>query len=374
MPVRPEGRPDIAASVHERKDARRAYVPSVRASLAVVTVLWLLPRLAAAQADAGVPATETVESRAVPPPPDAGTTLLAPDHVAERTTRSDAPEPVDATAEAVQSAEDWLADGQRRDAIRHGVVSGYYAEVGRAMRASFHPDLTAIESERRSGMSIPEIVLDELARYGPAEAPRGPAAVYTPEMAAPHPEDPGEVAAMQNFEHQSLLNAHTRWQRVEVHVIQDRAGHVLSATVTHSSDSHTLDAAALAAITEAAIAQTPPTSVLGERQTIDSDWSFWCGEVVPYIGQMGCMEGPDGQGLQCTGLGRPLLRTRVMLLDVHDAEHERAAHTHGTMEHEHPDMRHAAHPPPPHPHPDGGPVHDVVPDLPTHALAPPGAP
>jgi TonB family protein len=193
--------------------------------------------------------------------------------------------------------------------------------------------------------------------------------VYTPEMRAQTGED---VQMQQQFEIQSLSNAHTRWQRVEVHILQDRGGHVLSATITHSSDSHTLDAAAVAAITEAAIAQAPPASVLGERQTIDSDWSFWCGEVVPYIGQMGCTEGPDGQGLQCTGLGRPLLRTRVMLLDVHDAEHERAERTHGEMEREHPPPHH--HEARPREHREGEPVRDVSPDLPTHALAPPGAP
>jgi hypothetical protein len=158
---------------------------------------------------------------------------------------------------------------------------------------------------------------------------------------------------------------------------------VLSAAVTHSSDSHTLDAAAMTAITAAAVARPPPEGVVGERQSIDSDWSFWAGEVVPYLGQAGCIEGADGQGLQCSALGRPLLRTRVVLLDVHDAEHERAERTHGDMEREHARPRHetahhdAAHPDTGHTdpsaHPDR-PVRDVVPDMPTHAYAPPGAP
>jgi TonB family protein len=337
----------------------------MRTALLIVTVLWWTPRAAAAQADAGAP-----PPRAHPAP----TPSLSPDQVAARAGAApDSIGPIDATEEAIRHAEGWLADGQRRDAIHHGVVDGWYSEVGRSMRGSFHPDLVAITDERRRGMSLPEIALDELARYGPPEAPRGPASVYTPEMAAPHPEDPSEVQAMQQFEIQSMLNAHTRWQRVEVHVIQDRTGHVLSATVTHSSDSHTLDTAAIDAITSAAIAQPPPATVLGERQTIDSDWSFWAGEVVPYVGQAGCIEGADGQGLQCSALGRPLLRTRVVLLDVHDAEHERAERAHGEMEREHPpthERAHAtherttAHPP----------RRDVSPDLPTHALAPPGAP
>ena len=154
---------------------------------------------------------------------------LSPDHVAAGT--PDSLGPIDETEEAVQHTEDWLADGQRHDAIRLGLVDGYYAELGRSMRHEFHPDLVAIESERRRGMSLPEIALDELARYGPAEAPRGPSSVYTPEMRATTPED---QQMQSQFEQQSMLNAHTRWTRVEVHVIQDRSGRVLEASVTHS--------------------------------------------------------------------------------------------------------------------------------------------
>lgn len=346
----------------------------MRALLVLGLALALAPATVRAQDDAGVP----------PPRPDAGTPSLAPADVVA--SEADSLGPRDATADAVEAAEGWLVDGQRRDAVRHGIVSGYYAEMGRTMRSGFHPDLVQIEAERRQGMSVPELVLDELGRYGPPEAPRGPAAVYTPEVAAPHPEDPAEVAAMQYFETQSLLNAHTRWSRVEVHVIQDRAGHVLSATVTHGSDSRSLDRAAIEAITSAALAQPPPASVLGERQTIDSDWSFWAGEVVPYVGQLGCMEGPDGQGMQCTALGRPLLRTRVVLLDVHDAEHERheptppatppapsatprrdraPSATRRSPSHDLGDPRPETPPDP------SAPVRDVSPDLPTHALAPP---
>lgn len=341
----------------------------MRAPLAIVTILWLAPALAAAQPPPAAPSPSPAPPPA-PPPSTSPPPSLSPDAVAAGS--ADSIGPVDETELAVRRAEDWLADGQRRDAIHHGVVDGWYTEVGRSMRSGFHPDLVAITDERRRGMSLPEIALDELARYGPPEAPRGPSSVYTPEMAAPHPEDPSEVAAMQQFEIQSMLNAHTRWQRVEVHVVQDRTGHVVSATVTHSSDSHTLDAAALEAITSAAIARPPPEGVLGERQTIDSDWSFWCGEVVPYIGQAGCTEGPDGQGLQCSALGRPLLRTRVVLLDVHDAEHERAERPHPHRDHTH---HHRETPPPAShdPHHEG-PVRDVVPDMPTHAFAPPGAP
>jgi len=312
----------------------------------------LAPCVAGAQ-DAGVP----------PPRPDAGTPSLSPGDVASSSETADSLGPVDEAEVAVRRAEDWLADGQRRDAVRAGLVSGYYAELGRTMRAGFHPDLVAITDERRRGMSLPEIALDELSRYGPPEAPRGPASVYTPEMRA----TTGEDRQMQEqFEIHNMLNAHTRWTRVEVHVIQDRTGHVVSATVTHGSDSHTLDAAALAAITSAASA-APPPDVLGERQTIDSDWSFCAGEVVPYLGDAGCIEGSDGQGLQCSALGRPLLRTRVVLLDVHDAEHERHEHLHGEVEREHPraHRRHARA------HHEGELEHDAAPDLPTHAYAPP---
>jgi TonB family protein len=338
--------PDIASGTDERKRAHRAYESVVR--LVLIALVLALPRMAAAQSDAGVPPPP-------PPRPDAGVDL-APDHVVSGT--ADSLGPIDETAEAVQRAEDGLADEQRRDAVRLGLVDGFYAEIGRTMRHEFHPDLVAIESERRSGMSIPEIALDELSRYGPAEAPRGPASVYTPEVRATTPED---QQTLQQFEQQSMLNAHTRWTRVEVHIIQDRSGRVIDATITHSSDSHSLDHAAIAAITSTAVTRVPPSDVLGDRQTIDSDWSFWAGEVVPYAGQAGCIEGPDGTGLQCTALGRPLLRTRVVLLDVHDAEHERTHHLHGSMEHEHATHARA---------PDAGP-RDVAPELPTHAYAPP---
>lgn len=326
--------------------------------VALGTLVLVLPARASAQADAGV--ADAGPTRATP--------SLAPDAVAAESTRADALGPVDATEEAVRRAEAWLVDAQRQDAVRAGVVSGYYAELGRSMRTGFHPDLVAMESERREGMSLPEIALDELERYGPPEAPRGPAAVYTPEVRTTTPED---AQVLQQFEIQSMLNAHTRWSRVEVHVIQDRTGQVLSATVTHHSDSHTLDEAAIAAISSAAVDHPPPADVLGERQAFDSDWAFWAGEVVPYIGQAGCTEGQDGQGLQCTAAGRPILRTRVVLLDVHDAEHERRVlpRAHAT-----PERGHALAPPLPEPSDHEAPAHDVVPDLPTHAYAPPGAP
>jgi len=335
----------------------------MRAAWGLVTVLWLAPIGASAQ-DAGAP----------PPPPPPSTAHTTPslspgDVAASSTGAADSLGPIDETEVAVRDAEDWLADGQRRDAIHHGIVSGYYAELGRSMRAQFHPDLVAITDERRHGMSLPEIALDELERYGPPEAPRGPAAVYTPEYRAQTGED---RQMMEQFEIHSLLNAHTRWTRVEVHILQDRAGHVLEASVTHSSESHTLDAAAMSAVTSAAVASPPPVAVLGERQTIESDWSFWAGEVTPYLNDAGCTEGDDGQGLQCTALGRPILRTRVVLLDVHDAEHERAERVHGDMDREHPPTHHAT--PPPHETHHEGPVRDASPDLPTHALAPPGAP
>lgn len=341
---------------HERKARQGAYVPCVKtAALAAVCLFLCTPAGARAQADAGVP--------------DAGPApSLAPDDVAEGSTRRDALGPVDATEEAIRRAEDWLVDGQRQDAVRAGIVSGYYAELGRSMRGQFQPDLVAIESERREGMSLPEIALDELERYGPPEAPRGPASVYTPEVRTTSPED---AQTLQQFEIQSMLNAHTRWSRVEVHVIQSRTGEVLSATVTHRSDSHTLDRAAIAAVTSAALDHPPPEGVLGERQTIDSDWSFWAGEVVPYIGQAGCTEGQDGQGLQCTAMGRPMLRTRVVLLDVHDAEHERREHA---RRHETHDRGRALASPTRDAGDHEAPVRDAVPDMPTHAYAPPGAP
>ncbi len=236
--------------------------------------------------------------------------------------------PVDDRQRAVHQAEDWLTDGQRRDAIAHGAVAPYYRALERSLRHGFHPDLVAITTERRASMTPLQIVADELMRYGPPEAPRDVRGTPTPEMRGRTAED---VQQLNQFDTFSLLNAHTRWQRVDVHVEQDREGVVTRATVTHSSDSRLLDRAALEAVREAAT-EHPPEEVLGTRTAITSDWAFWAGEVVPFVGAMtpgggattgiSCMEGPEGEGIQCTGLGRPLLRTRVELLDVHDAEHE----------------------------------------------------
>lgn len=316
-------------------------------------VLWLLVPAAAGAQDAGVP----------PPRPeahtDAGTPAIPSPEAAARG-HADSSEPIDDAGDAVARAEGWLEDGQRRDAIRHGVVNGYYYEVGRTMRRSFHPDLVAIESERRRGMDFFGIIADEAQRYGPPEPPISVPGTPTPEMRGRTPED---VAMQQQFDMQSLLNAHTRWTRVEVHVVQNREGEVLEHTITHSSGSHTLDEAALAAVTAAAGAR-PPDQVLGERQAIDSDWVFWAGEVVPYVGQAGCIEGVDGEGMQCTAMGRPLLRTRVELVDVHDAEHER------TVRVAPPARDRAAHLAPPVRPP---PVtrRDVAPELLDHALPAP---
>jgi TonB family protein len=268
-----------------------------------------------------------------PPPRSSSVPDLMPDEVLRAMTGTDdAIGPVDDAQRAVHQAEDWLVDGQRRDAIAHGAVAPYYREVGRTFRAGFHPDLAAIAAERRASQTPLQIIAEEMMRYGPPEPPHDARGTPTPEMRGRTPE---EIQQLNAFDTQSLLNAHTIWRRVDVHVEQDRAGVVTRAVVTHSSDSRLLDEAALAAVREAAVA-LPPETVVGTRTGITSDWSFWAGEVVPFIGAMttgggattglACMEGPDGTGIQCSALGRPLLRTRVELIDVHDAAHEPRDH------------------------------------------------
>ena len=105
--------------------------------------------------------------------------------------------------------------------------------------------------------------------------------------------------------------------------------------MTHSSGSRLLDRAALDAVRDAVV-QRPPDALVGTRSGVTSDWIFWAGEVVPFIGAMtqggltgmtlgvSCMDGPTGDGVQCSAAGRPLLRTRVELIDVHDATYEHA--------------------------------------------------
>ena len=72
------------------------------------------------------PPTSPSERRPVPD--------LMPDDVLSSMAGEDTIGPVDDAARAVHQAEDWLVDGQRRDAIQHGVVAPYYRELERALR------------------------------------------------------------------------------------------------------------------------------------------------------------------------------------------------------------------------------------------------
>jgi TonB family protein len=316
----------------KRRGGHAAIIVAALASFAL-PVSFALPAWFAvpAAAQEPPPSDPPIAPPPAPPAPRRAPLDLMPDEVLSSIAGAERDDvgPVDDAQRAIHQAEDWLVDGQRRDAIQHGVVAPYYREVERTLRHGFHPDLAAIAAERRASQTPIQIIADELMRYGPPEAPHDARGTPTPELRGRTPE---EIQALNAFDTYSLLNAHTRWQRVEVHVEQDREGAVTRATVTHSSDSRLLDEAALVAVREAALAH-PPEDLLGTRTAITSDWAFWAGEVVPFIGAMtpgggatgglSCMDGPEGEGMQCTALGRPLLRTRVELLDVHDAAHER---------------------------------------------------
>ncbi|GAB5547695.1 MAG: hypothetical protein SangKO_074550 [Sandaracinaceae bacterium] len=74
----------------------------------------------------------------------------------------------------------------------------------------------------------------------------------------------------------------------------------------------------------------PPEAVVGQRQAIRSDWAFELGDVHARIGcwtsegptvQLSCVDDPV-LGLMCSVLGVGIIRTRVRLLAVVDADHE----------------------------------------------------
>ncbi|MFK7990901.1 MAG: energy transducer TonB [Sandaracinaceae bacterium] len=241
------------------------------------------------------------------------------------------PTPDDREDEAEARLEAYLDTALGHDRLEAGNVDGWYFEVGREMRQAFRPDRGRIESERRAGMNLLQEAYDEMRRYADGtEAPFGPELLPELRGAVPHPGSAVEVQEQLDFDRCNPLNGRTTWYRVDLRVTHNPEGELSAAWVLRSSGIRALDEAALEAVrTGAMTLPPPPTNVVGERQAIRSDWSFEMGDVAtpmicffsgaPTAG-VSCVEDPV-LGTMCSFMGRGIIRTRLGLLDVVDADH-----------------------------------------------------
>lgn len=267
------------------------------------------------------PATEEPEPHEPPPPID----LLPPLSLARAAGMDMPPRPLssDPVERSERRTDRDLRRELRRDALRAGRVDGYFYTLGRAMREELEVDPLDMQGDIFRGRSIPDMVVTELGRYGPAERPMEPRGTPLPEDSIPSGSarlDPEAVALDQALDHQNFLNAHVTWYRCEVRVLQNRSGEVFDVQLLRSSGLGTVDRAALLAARRAVL-EAPPERVIEGREAISSDWAVEVGDVATDPSQVGCTDPSDLLGGGCGALGRGILRTRVELLDVVDGMH-----------------------------------------------------
>ena len=227
------------------------------------------------------------------------------------------PEPSDEAERAAARTDAFLHDSIQRDRITAGVVDGWYYELGRSMRREFRPDMRAAEAERRRGMSIPEIVVDELGRYaGGRQPPQDARGTLPPELRS------GDAQAWEAMDQRSMLNAPVTWVRVDLRVTHLETGTLAAVVVIRSSGLETIDTAALSAA-RTALTGAPPDALTVRHESVISEWSFEVADVATDPTQVGCVDEPEG-GVSCAVLGRGLTRTRLTLLRVVDAAHPSA--------------------------------------------------
>lgn len=249
------------------------------------------------------------------------------------------PEPSPSTSEerAEAELEQYFDGALHRDRLDAGMVDGWYHQTGRAMRQRFRPDRQALERERHAGMTPLQILWDELRRH--AAPPERPMDVpgQTPSHlrgAVTDPTDRRQAAEQEFFDWCNALNAPTTWYRVDLRVTHNPEGELSAVWVLRSSGYRSLDQAALQAARDGSMAlDAPPDRVVGERQAIQSDWAFELGDVATPIGCMVeggattsvmCVDDPI-HGMMCSFAGRGIVRTRVWLIGVVDAQHDSPA-------------------------------------------------
>jgi len=249
------------------------------------------------------------------------------------------PQPSDREEEAEANLERYFDERLGRDRIESGMVDGWYHGVGRSMRQAFAPDRGRVEAERHRGMTLLQRAFDELRRY--AAGPERPQDVpgLTPEMRGgtalnTDPTDRRATVEQEYWDQCNALNGAVTWYRTDLRVTHNPEGDLSAAWVLRTSGIGALDDAALEAARSGSVElPEPPSNVVGDRQAIRSDWAFEMGDVAtPWfcmtnplnpapVGEVMCVEDPV-QGLQCAILGRGIVRTRVRLLAVVDADHQ----------------------------------------------------
>ncbi len=234
------------------------------------------------------------------------------------------PEPSGREERAEEELDRYFDDQLQQDRMAHLGANPWYFTMMREMRRGFRPDMERVEERRRAPMNPVARVFDELGRYAPGPEPPQDVPGQAPPEIANSQLEPDEQRMLELAEWMNLNNAPVTWYRVEVRVIQNPEGVVGGAWVTRSSGYPELDQQALAAVSDGASRlPPPPPEVVGDRQAIRSDWSFEAGDVATYWGQAGCVDDPVQGGVQCAGpFGRGIVRTRVRLLRVVDAENE----------------------------------------------------
>ncbi len=234
-----------------------------------------------------------------------------------------APAPSSAEDRGEEALDRYFDDTLEDDRLASGRADGWYGEAQQAMRRRFRVDGRELIRERRAGMTPLQRLTDELRRYA-----RGNERPQDPQNAPPPDVLDGQYSAedqagLRYAEHVNLLNGPANWYRVDIRVVHSPEGVVQAAWVIRSSGYATLDRAALQAVRDGSLLLPPPPArLVGDRQAIASEWAFEAADVATYWGQMGCVDDPVGGGVTCTpGDGRGLVRTRVRLLRVVDAEH-----------------------------------------------------
>ncbi len=245
----------------------------------------------------------------------------------------EAPEPSDPERRIEARENRWLRDQLGQDAREAGNADRWYHRMGRRMRSKLQIDARESLQERRRGMTALQRLADELGRYA-----HGPDGVTDRNRAMPPTE--GEVPQMGGLEgaeanerrymvQRRLTNAPVRWDRVDVRLVHAPDGDLLASWITRSSGNDYLDQAVLQAVRDgAAELRPPPQAVVGRRLNIVSEWRFEIGDVATFLTESGCVMNPEG-GVDCAALGRGLVRTRVTLLRVVDAQHPDPQQTSG---------------------------------------------
>jgi len=243
------------------------------------------------------------------------------------------PEPSDPEARIEARENQWLRDQLGQDQRDAGNADRWYHEMGRRMRSKLQIDARESIRERRRGMTALQRLYDELGRYA-----HGPNGVTDRNRAMPPTE--GDVPQMGGLEgseanerrymtQRRLTNAPVRWDRVDVRLVHAPDGDLLASWITRSSGNDYLDQAVLQAVRDgAAELRPPPQPVVGRRLNIVSEWRFEIGDVATFLTEAGCVMNPEG-GVDCATLGRGLVRTRVKLLRVVDAQHPDPRQTSG---------------------------------------------